>query len=146
MGIHYLHRSNGESAREALMRRTIIILLLCFPTLACATISTLEGRWEGPLQIPGKGLQLVVDLALDSAGAWTGSIIIQGLGIKGAPLSNVVVTETDVAFDIGNTLVSPTHGPARFNAHLTAADGMAGEMSQGGNVAKFFLTRIALAQ
>lgn len=128
------------------MRRTIIILLLCFPTLACATISILEGRWEGPLQIPGRGLQLVVDLALDSAGAWTGSIIIQGLGIKGAPLSNVVVTETDVAFDIGNTLVSPTHGPARFKAHLTAADGMAGQMSQGGNVAKFFLTRIALAQ
>src|ERR1700682_2564258 len=109
------------------MRRTIIILLLCFPPLACAAINTLEGRWEGPIQIPGRELQLVVDLAHDSAGAWMGSIIIQGLGIKGAPLSNIVVTESDVAFDIGNMLGSPPYGPARFNAHLTAADGMAGE-------------------
>lgn len=128
------------------MRRTIIIAFLCLPTLALGALNTPEGRWEGPLRIPGRELQLVVDLARDGAGAWTGSIIIQGLGIKGAPLSNVVVTGTDLAFDIGNSLKSPTYGAAAFKAHLTAADGMAGEMSQAGNVAKFSLTRIAPAQ
>lgn len=128
------------------MRQTISILLLCLPALACAAAKTAEGRWEGPLQIPGRELRLVVDLAQDSAGAWTGSIIIQGLGIKGAPLSNLVVTDTDLAFDIGDLLRSPTYGPAAFKAHLSAVDGMAGEMSQGGNVAPFSLKRIGPPQ
>ena len=128
------------------MRRTISIVLLCVPTLTCGAAKTPEGRWEGAIQIPGRELQLVVDLAQDSAGGWTGSIIIPSLGIKGAPLSNFVVTDTDLTFNIGNSLSSPTHGPAGFKAHLSAVDGMAGEMSQGGNVAHFFLKRIAPAQ
>ena len=128
------------------MRRTLLGLLLWLPTIACGAINAPEGRWEGPIQIPGRALQLVVDLAQDSSGAWTGSIIIPGLGIKGAPLANLTVTDTDVAFDIGSLLGSPTHGAARFKAHRTAADGMAGEMNQGGNAANFSLTRIAPAQ
>lgn len=128
------------------MRQTISILLLCLPALACAATKTAEGRWEGPLQIPGRELRLVVDLAQDSARAWTGSIIIQGLGIKGAPLSNLVVTDTDLTFDIGDLLRSPTYGPAVFKAHLSAGDGMVGELSQGGNVAPFSLKRIAPPQ
>ena len=47
-------------------------------------------------------LPLVVDLAQDKAGAWIGSIIVPGLGIKGAPLANLVVTGSDVTFDIGS--------------------------------------------
>jgi hypothetical protein len=125
--------------------RRIVFLLLCFPTFACGAAKTPEGRWEGSIQIPGRELQLVVDLAQES-GVWIGSIIIPGLGVKGAPLSNVVVTDTDLAFDAGNSLRSPTYGPASFKAHLTAIDGVTGEMSQGGNVAKFSLERIASAQ
>ncbi|HEV2979130.1 MAG TPA: hypothetical protein VG425_16250 [Casimicrobiaceae bacterium] len=128
------------------MRRTISILLLCLPALACAAAKAPEGRWEGPLHIPGRELRLVVDLAQDGAGAWTGSIIIPSLGIKGAPLANLVVTETNLSFDIGDLLRSPTYGPAAFKAHLSAGDGMAGEMSQGGNVAPFLLQRIASPQ
>lgn len=128
------------------MRRTISILLLCVPTLACGATKTPEGRWEGAIQIPGRELQLVVDLAQDRGGSWRGSIIIAGLAIKGAPLSNVVVTDTDLAFDIGNSLSSPTYGPAGFKAHLSAVDDMEGEMSQGGNVAHFSLKRSAPAQ
>ena len=128
------------------MRRTIIILLMWFPALACCAGIAPEGRWEGPLQIPGRELQLVLDLAPGSSGAWTGSIIIQGLGIKGAPLSNLVVTDTDLAFDMGNSLGTPSDGPARFKAHIGAGDGMAGEMRQAGNVAPFSLRRVASAQ
>jgi hypothetical protein len=126
--------------------RRIIFLLLCAPAFASGAAKTPEGRWEGPVQIPGRELQLVVDLAQDRAGAWVGSIIIPGLGVKGAPLSNVVVTGTDVAFDAGNSLRSPAYGPVAFKAHLTAGGGMAGEMGQGGNVAKFSLQRIEPAQ
>jgi hypothetical protein len=128
------------------MRRTISILLLCLPALSGAAVKTPEGRWEGTLQIPGRELRLVVDLAQDGAGAWTGSIIIPGLRIKGAPLSNLVVTDTNLSFDIGDLLRSPAYGPAAFKAHLSAGDGMAGEMSQGGNVAPFLLKRVAPPQ
>jgi hypothetical protein len=128
------------------MRRITLALLLFLPAFACGAAKPLEGRWEGPVQIPGRDLQLVVDLAQDRAGAWAGSIIVPGLGIKGEPLKNVIVTDAAVAFDAGSALGSATYGPARFKAHLSAADSMAGEMSQGGNVAKFSLKRTAPAQ
>ena len=128
------------------MRRTILLLLLALPALACGAAQPVEGRWEGPVRIPGKDLTLVVDLAQDRAGTWTGSIIVPGQGIKGEPLTNLVVAGTDVTFDVGGSLASATQGPAGFKAHLTSADGMAGEMRQGGNTAGFSLTRVAPAQ
>jgi hypothetical protein len=87
-----------------------------------------------------------VDLARDSAGAWVGSIILPGLGIKGAPLANIIATGTDLQFDLGNLLGTPDGGPAGFRAHLTAGGGMAGEMRQGGNVAGFSLEKTGPAQ
>lgn len=141
-----LHGSNSWSSRGIVVRRLIIGLLLWIPALACVALDGPVGRWEGPIQIPGRALHLVVDLSQDSSGTWIGSIILQGLGIKGAPLSNLAVTDTDVAFDIGSLLSSPTYGAAHFHALRTGADGMSGEMSQGGNAAKFSLTRIAPAQ
>jgi hypothetical protein len=128
------------------MRRTILILLVCLPAIASGAAMPPEGRWEGHVQIPGRDLQLVVDLAQDSTGAWKGSIIVPGLGIKGEPLSNLVLTGTGLAFDVGSSLGSATYGPARFKGSLPSADVMAGEMSQGGNVAKFTLKRVAPAQ
>ena len=128
------------------MHRTIIALLLCVPILARGAGTAPEGRWEGLVAIPGNEIQVVIDLARGGTGAWTGSIIMQGLGIKGAPLSNIVVNDAGIAFDMGERFRSPAHGPATFTAHLTAADAMAGEMRQGGNVAKFQLRRTASAQ
>jgi hypothetical protein len=128
------------------MRRTILILLVCLPALASGGAKPLEGHWEGSVQIPGRDLQLVVDLAQDGTGSWKGSIIVPGLGIKGEPLTNLVLTGTGLAFDVGSSLGSATYGPARFKGSLPSADVMAGEMSQGGNVAKFALKRVALAQ
>lgn len=128
------------------MRRTFIFLLLYVPAHAFAASDTVEGRWEGPIRIPGRELQVVMDLARDGAGTWAGSIIVPGLGIKGAPLSNIVVTGADMTFDLGTTLSSPTYGPAAFKAHLTGVDAMAGDMGQGGNTAKFSFKRTAPAQ
>jgi hypothetical protein len=127
------------------MRRMIITLLLCSPAVAWAAAPP-EGRWEGMIRIPGKELQLYVDLVQDKAGVWTGSIIIPGLGIKGTPLSGIVVTGTDVAFDIDTSLSDPAYGPAGFKAHLDSAAGMAGEMHQGGNVADFSVAKVGPAQ
>jgi hypothetical protein len=129
-----------------IMRRTIIGLLLCCITLACGAVQSPEGRWEGLIRIPGSDQPLVVDLAQGSTGGWTGSVILSGLGIKGAPLSNIVVTDGDIAFDMGAALGDPNGGPARFRARRVAADGLAGEMRQAGNVANFSLARIGPAQ
>jgi hypothetical protein len=128
------------------MRRAIAACILCVPALACAAGPTLDGRWAGRIEIPGKELPVVVDLARSPAGVWTGSIIIPGLGIKGAPLSNIVATLTDVAFDTGNLLAAPTYGPARFKAHLGTGEVMNGEMMQAGNTARISLKKIGPAQ
>jgi len=126
------------------MRRTIAALLCCIPALAMGAGPSAEGRWEGRIEIPGRALTVVVDLAQDKAGAWAGSIIVPGLGIKGAPLSNVVATATDLSFDAGGPLATPT-GPAHFKARLDAG-ALAGELNQGGNEAKFSLRKTGPAQ
>jgi hypothetical protein len=131
---------------EKIMRPTIGALLLCFPAIVASAGQTPAGRWEGVTHIPGRDLPLIVDLAQDGAGAWAGSVIVPGLGIKGAPLSNIIVNNADVGFDLGSALGSPPYGPATFRARLTEGDGMAGEMRQAGNVANFSLKRAGPAQ
>jgi hypothetical protein len=128
------------------MRRTFIALLLCASGLARGASEPLEGHWEGRIEIPGRAMPVVVDLARKDAAAWAGSITLPGFGIKGAPLSNVVTARSDVAFDLGNFLSTPNQGPARFRIRLNANGVMAGEMNQGGNVAKMSLRKIGPAQ
>ncbi len=87
-----------------------------------------------------------MDLAREGAGPWAGSLIVPGLGIKGASLSNIVVTDAEVAFDVVNALAGPPSGPAAFRARMTADGRMAGEMRQAGNVASFSLAKVGPAQ
>src|SRR5215470_9330601 len=87
-----------------IMGRTTITVLLCFAALTCQAAPAPEGRWEGVIRIPGNDQPVIVDLAPASPSGWMGSIILMGLGIKGAPLSNIAVTESDVSFEMGSTL------------------------------------------
>jgi hypothetical protein len=130
------------------MRSTLVISagLLALGCEFAGAARPPEGRWEGRVEIPGNALPLVVDFAEGKAGGWAGSIVIPGLGIKGTTLSNLVVTDRDVSFDLGNVLASPTQGPAKFNAQLAGADRMTGEMRQAGNIATFTLTKRGPAQ
>jgi hypothetical protein len=123
------------------MRRTIVILLGLVPTLASGATPPAEGRWVGTVQIPGRELPIIVDLRADPAGAWTGSIILPGLGVKGAALKDIAVKESDVAFALANALGSTTQAPPNFLAHLDSADVMTGRMRQAGNEAPFKLGR-----
>jgi hypothetical protein len=127
------------------MRRAVLALLLCAPALASAAGEP-AGRWEGAIRIPGRELPLVVDLAPGATGGWTGSLIMPGFGLKGAPLSNIVVGGADVAFDLGGALRSPTYDAASFSARMTGDDRMTGELHQGGNVAPFTLVKVGRAQ
>jgi len=126
------------------MRQTIFAVVACLPAIASGV--TPEGRWEGQAQIPGRELRLVVDLGETSAGVWAGSIIVPGLGIKGAALANVAVKGRDVTFDVADALGDAKVRPPSFRAQLQADNTMAGEMRQGGNIAPFSLARSGTAQ
>jgi len=127
------------------MRTPIIASLLLVSPLALGAGAPFEGRWEGRLDIPGRDTRIVLDLAPQSSGAWAGSLILPGLGIKGAPLANIVATDSDVAFDLGNLLSASDYGPARFRMRFDG-ESLAGEMSQGGNTAKIALRKTGPAQ
>ena len=74
------------------------------------------------VQIPGRQLTLIVDLAAESSGrGWKGSITIPGLGIKGAPLSDVALKGSDIVFSIKSALADQRTGPAKFFLHLLGA-------------------------
>ncbi len=103
-------------------------------------------RWEGTAQIPGRDLQLVVDLAKDSTGAWIGSIIIPSLGLKGAPLTELVVKGAETSFTIKDALGGPQVGPAKLKARLLPNGKLSGEFLQAGNSAPFVLEKSGPAQ
>ncbi len=123
------------------------LMFLFFASLCASDACALpSARWEGRIQIPGRELTLVVDLAQDSTGTWTGSVILPGLGIKGAPLGDLVVKETEASFAIKDSLSAPGFEPARCKTRLTPAGGLNGEFLQGGLSAPFELTRTGAPQ
>ena len=128
-----------------MLRLLILAFLFGLPTIAGAADPAIGARWEGAIRIPGRDLPLIVDLAQERTGGWTGSAIVPGLGIKGAPLSNIVVTGSDISFELANALGAPPYGPAAFKATL-AGNTMTGEMRQAGNAAQFALTRTGPSQ
>lgn len=99
------------------------------------------GRWEGPAQIPGGEIKLIVDLSEESGQGWIGSIIIPGFGVKGAQLVDLHVRSSDLAFAIKGALGNERAGHAEIRAHLTADGHLSGEFKQGGNTAPFVLEK-----
>jgi len=121
--------------------RVAFILLLASAFLSRADENA-AGRWEGMVQIPGRQLMLVVDLAAESGGGgWQGSITIPELGIKGAPLSDIALKGSDIVFSIKGALADQRTGPAKFNAHFTGDGKLAGDFVQAGNTAPFALEK-----
>jgi len=127
------------------MRRIVATIVMCFPAVAWSAPLP-EGRWVGTVRIPGRELPVVVDLKAESAGAWTGSIILPGLGVKGAALKDISVKGGDVAFAVAGALGSTTQAPPSFEAHLDNADVMTGRMREAGLEAPFTLARSGPAQ
>ena len=94
------------------------------------------------MQIPGRQLTLIVDLAAESGGGdWQGSITIPGLGLKGAPLSDIALNGGDIVFSIKGALADQRTGPAKFNARFVGDGKLAGDFVQAGNAAPFALQK-----
>ena len=89
------------TAVGALVR--LIVILIVAAALPCRADDAISGRWEGSAHIPDDELNVIVDLTQEN-GAWIGSIIIPGLGLKGAPLTDIKVQPPDVNFAVKGAL------------------------------------------
>jgi hypothetical protein len=98
-------------------------------------------RWEGAVQIPGREIRLVIDLAQDSRGHWIGSVIVPGFDVKGTRLSELAVKDGGVSFAIKGALGDP-----KFEGHLASNGTLTGEFKQAGNTAPFTLQNVGPAQ
>jgi len=117
---------------DALLRLVAIVVLTI--SLPCRGEETISGRWEGTTHIPGDDLTVIVDLAQEN-GAWVGSMIIPGLDVKGAPLTDIKVKPPDVSFSVKGTL------GIQLKLQLDGDGKMAGNFEQAGNRAPTTLQR-----
>jgi hypothetical protein len=93
------------------------------------------------VQIPGRELPLIVDLAHGNAGAWTGSITIPGLNVKGALLTEIARKDSDISFAIEGVLAAPGATPAACKAQIVPNETLSGNFLQAGNSAPFTLQK-----
>jgi hypothetical protein len=117
---------------DAFLRLVVIVVLAtALPSRAEEAISS---RWEGTAYIPGDDLTVIVDLAQEN-GAWIGSMIIPGLDVKGAPLTDIKVKPPDVSFSVKGTL------GIQLKLQLDGNGKMTGNFEQAGNRAPTTLQR-----
>jgi hypothetical protein len=117
---------------DALLRLVaIVVLATALPSRGEEAISS---RWEGTAHIPGDDLTVIVDLAQEN-GAWIGSMIIPGLDVKGAPLTDIKVKPPDVSFSVKGTL------GIQLKLQLDGNGKMTGNFEQAGNRAPTTLQR-----
>jgi len=114
----------------------LTLVFVFISTVICHGQVSHSGRWEGSVTIPERELKLVVDLAEDKDGAWIGSIIIPGLNIKGAPLTDIALKDSELSFAIKSAL-----GPTKFNGHFSGNGAFKGDFVQAGNTAPFTLEK-----
>ena len=119
------------AASDALVR--LIAILIVAVALPCGA-DEIIGRWEGSARIPADDITVVVDLVQQN-GAWSGSIIIPGLGLKGAPLTDLKVQSPDVNFAVKGAL------GIQLKLRLDANNKLAGNFEQAGNRAPVTLQK-----
>jgi hypothetical protein len=99
------------------------------------------GRWEGSVQIPGSAYNLVLDLDQPDGKEWIGSVIVPGLGVKGASLTELTINGSAISGTIKGALTGPRTGDTSITASLTSDGQLNGEMLAGGNSAPFVLSK-----
>ena len=124
----------------------LVILLLFVSALTTYASSPVTGRWEGSAQVPGSVLNVIVDLDQSAGNDWVGSIIIPGLGVKGAPLTELAIKDSAISGTIKGALIEPRTGGTSIKASLTSDGQLKGELLQAGNSAPLVLRKTGPAQ
>lgn len=96
-----------------------------------------SGHWTGAIEVPGKPIQIEVDLKPSTGQDWVGTITIPAQNLKGFPLSDVQVQDRQVSFVMKQIPGSPT-----FKGEVTT-DGASilGDFTQGEGKTTFALKR-----
>jgi hypothetical protein len=116
----------------ALLR--LIAIVIFSAALPCRAEEVISGRWEGMARIPDDEVTVIVDLAQEN-GAWVGSMIIPGLGVKGAPLTDIAVKAQDISFSVKGAL------GIKLKLQFDGNGKMAGDFEQAGNRASTTLQK-----
>jgi hypothetical protein len=121
------------------MRLILVFVFTC--ALVCRAEVEATGQWEGVVNVPDREFTVVVDLK-QVGGSWRGAATIPSLNIKGAPLAEVAVHDSDASF----TLKGERGLDAAFKGSFKADGTLAGEFSQAGNQAPFALKKVGPPQ
>lgn len=116
-----------------------IVLMIIPLSLMSDEVPSLEGRWEGIIDIPGMKLNIDIDFSQKDDGSWAGDISIPAQNAKNLPLSNINLKGKEVTFKITGIPGNPT-----FKGILSD-DGskIAGDFTQRGQAFPFTLGREA---
>lgn len=106
------------------------------------------GRWQGRAEIPGAPLTMVIDLAPDATkpGAWIGSVILPGRGVKGAPLAQIEVRGNELRFTLAQATPPYNEPVPEVRLARYGNSRLLGELRQGALTAPLELTRSGSAQ
>ncbi len=86
-----------------------LALVFIFPYIwGAIDISTLEGHWEGSIDIPGMTLDINIDFSQKEDSSWEGDISIPLQKAKDLPLINISLEGKDVSFVISEVPGNPT--------------------------------------
>ena len=114
-----------------------VLFLIGADTRVAVAEPTVAGDWTGAIDAGGVELGILVTLALDGAGNWTGTIGIPQQGLSDVALESIEVDGDAVRFALPKSLVD-----ASFDGRLYAADDrIEGTFTQSGRVTTFHLER-----
>jgi len=115
-------------------------LVFIFTNVSGASdVPTLEGHWEGSIDIPGMKLEVDIDFRAKKDGSWEGDISIPAQKAKDLPLANISVAGEDVSFVISGVPGDPTF-KGTFSADGTK---ITGDFTQNEQTFPFALGREA---
>ena len=99
---------------------TQMMLCVCLSWLPSAAFAQNgvdpSGHWSGAIDLPAGSLDLEFELTKSSAGELFGTVTIPDQGVKGVPLTNIVVTERSIGFQI----IQSAQGDNLFDATLAS--------------------------
>jgi CubicO group peptidase (beta-lactamase class C family) len=123
-------------ASRSILSSAVAFVVLSLPVVSVAAGEpSLEGHWEGSIDLPGQKLEIDLDFKM-ADGAWTGDISIPAQGARDLPLEGISLDGMQATFAITGIPGDPT-----FSGTISEdLKSIAGDFTQGGATFPFTLT------